>query len=255
MRCLWSLHKPAVVFVSVAFLLAGAAVAQESLVVRSPDGKIEATLHLGPPAAGTASCLSYSVTYEGKPLLLDSPLEFRLEGVDGLLTELTAVKTDREAVDQTWQRVWGKCKTVRDHYNEMRVTLESKGRSQRRLAVIWRAYDDGVAFRYSLPVQSQIKKFKLTEERSQFRFAGDHTVWAADYGQFTTHQEAEFAEGKLSGLKPGGIYGLPLTGRACTSPPWRTRPMRYARCCRRTPTMRRSASSPRRLATAHGERL
>jgi alpha-glucosidase len=179
-------------------------------VVGSPDGKIEATMRIGSPAAGTASCLSYSVTYEGKALLLDSPLEFRLEGADGLLTEMTVVKTDRETVDQTWERVWGKCKTVRDHCNEMRVGLESKSKPKRKLDVIWRAYDDGVAFRYFLPVQSQIKKFKLTDERSQFRFADDHTVWAADYGQFTTHQESEFAEGRLSGLKPGGIYGLPL---------------------------------------------
>ncbi len=214
MRYSASIGKSAAVSILLLTLISGTTMGQESLAVHSPDGKIEVAFRIASPASGAGSCLSYAVTYEGQSLLANSSIDFSLEGEDDLLADLAVIKTDREAIDQTWQRVWGKCKTVRDHYNEMRVMLETKSEPKRRLAVIWRAYDDGVAFRYFLPLQSQIKGFKLTEERSQFRFGADHTVWAADYGQFTTHQEAEFTEGKLSSLKPGEIYGLPLLVQA-----------------------------------------
>ena len=48
-----------------------------------------------------------------------------------------------------------------------------------------------MAFRHFLPEQEKIGEFRLTSERSWFHFVKNHTVWAANYGGFVSHQEDE----------------------------------------------------------------
>jgi alpha-glucosidase len=54
--------------------------------------------------------------------------------------------------------------------------VESQG-EKRTLELIFRAYDDGVAFRYHLPKQPKLAKFNITEELTTFEFTADHTTW------------------------------------------------------------------------------
>lgn len=158
--------------------------------------------------------LYYSVTYNGKPLLREAPLGLDVQGAPGLSDDVMIFRTQRRVYDGVWHRIWGKSARVHNDCEELRVTLQCRANSSRTMDVIWRAYNDGVAFRFHLPRQRDVKQFKLTSESSWFRFAGNHRIWAADYGGFTTHQEAEFAERRLADLKSGGIYGLPLLVQA-----------------------------------------
>ena len=73
-----------------------------------------------------------------------------------------------------------------------------------------RVFDDGIAFRYQIPEQPGIGEFKLASERSEFHFVANHTVWAANYGGFVSHQEGEFKKMTLSQIRPGDIIGCPL---------------------------------------------
>ncbi|MBN2127972.1 MAG: glycoside hydrolase family 97 N-terminal domain-containing protein, partial [Sedimentisphaerales bacterium] len=216
MRNVTCIRSQSVIAILLGSILAGGTRAQEAVELTSPDGKIKVAFRVAQLSGAYPKGARpyYSVTYGDQALVLDSPLGFEIEGVPELSADLTVVTTDRQAADTTWQRVCGKSKTVRDHYNELRVTLATVAEPQRTFDIVWRAYDDGVAFRYFLLDQAQLKQFRLIAERSWFRFAGDHTVWAANYERFESPQETEFFQKRLSNIAPGSVYGLPLLVKA-----------------------------------------
>lgn len=112
------------------------------------------------------------------------------------------------------KRMSGKCKSVDNHCNELRLLLVEANPPHRQLELIFRAYNDGVAFRYFLPQQPGIGEFRLTSERSEFHFAGDYVAWAADYGGFVSHQESEFNKIRLNKISPSQIFEVPLLIKA-----------------------------------------
>ena len=93
----------------------------------------------------------------------------------------------------------------------MTVELEETGKRPRRLILVFRAYDDGAAFRYVLPEQENLKNVSIVAEDSQFRFLGDHRAWVLELASFTTSNEREFVPMPLLGIKPETIVGPPLT--------------------------------------------
>ena len=182
------------------------AVSSGPLRVASPDGRVEILFRLGTNQEPT-----YSVLFQGKTVVEDSPLEldFRQGGFWGAGQKIAAVR--RTTHDETYPIVAGKSKQARDHYNQMVVALEEIAAPHRRIELHFRVYNDGAAFRYFIPDQLQLREFELFAERSEFRFTADHTCWAAQYGSFTTPQEKEFDRISLDRIQPGAIVGLPLT--------------------------------------------
>lgn len=88
---------------------------------------------------------------------------FRLEGA----------KTSTH--DETWKPVWGEVAQIRDHYNELEYTLTNDAGCP--LVLRFRAYDEGVGFRYELPGGKCAGKVTVTDERTEFQMTGDHTAW------------------------------------------------------------------------------
>ncbi|MHC4149002.1 MAG: glycoside hydrolase family 97 protein [Planctomycetota bacterium] len=186
-----------------AYLVTGSLFAQDRYAILSPDKKIKAEVTVD-------KSLSYSVWFEGKQIIVDSPLG--LELTEGTLPEpnATVQKQRRWPRKQKWTPVYGQRRGIISNCNEIQMGIFQPGELGRRLRLIFRAYNDGVAFRYYLPGMNLIKEFVLTKENSQFRFAGDHTIWAADYAKFVSHQEQEFKQTRLSSIKPESVIGLPL---------------------------------------------
>src|SRR5271157_5520538 len=101
---------------------AAAASAKSAREVRSPDGKIAVTIHTDAP-------LGYSITVDGKPLLVRSRLGLELEG-DVKLGEKPVVQGEaRKSVNNHWVNQWGKNRDVRDRYNELTLTLKDGDRT------------------------------------------------------------------------------------------------------------------------------
>lgn len=129
----------------------------------------------------------------------------------GLLAEgLKVADTSRRTGDQTYAIIAGKSASGRDHFNEVTIALQEKRSPGRRIELIFRAYDDGVAFRYAIPKQDALEELDVIAERSEFRFAGNHRCWPILHEHFQTSFESEFHKKNLSDLKPGGLVGLPL---------------------------------------------
>jgi alpha-glucosidase len=184
--------------------------ASNSESLASPNGTLKITIAIKPEAATapTAVPLGYSVQYRGRNVLLDSPFALDFKGGHPFATSLAIRNVTRRSMDESWQRVYGKRKQVRNHFNEMTLELQETTAPSRRLDLVVRAYDDGIAFRYHLP--QAWRTFELAAEDTAFHFPDDVTVWAANYGGFHSSQEGEFRRLKLSQLVSGQVYGCPL---------------------------------------------
>ena len=178
------------------------------LKLMSPDGQLAITLELNEQGA-----LLYSVSYRAQTVIAPSALglEFK-EG--GLLSQgLHVTDVRRDMRDQRYTLVAGKTREARDHYHELTVALAEERAPSRRLELVFRAYDDGAAFRYKLPAQDALKDFELAAERSEFRFPADLDCWALQLGSFTTSYEGEYDHLISDRIRPDAVIGLPLVCR------------------------------------------
>ena len=115
-----------------------------------------------------------------------------------LMDGFELMQTIKTSHDDTWKPVWGETDEIRNHYNEMTVSL-LQAKSNRNIKIRFRVYDDGVGFRYEFPQQKDLNYFVIKEEHTQFAMAGDHKAWWLP-GDYDT-QEQETQESKLSEIR------------------------------------------------------
>ena len=188
--------------------------------VKSPNGNIELKFsvdNMGRPL--------YEMTYKGREVVRPSFLGLELakdkhasKGLNetDLMDGFKIVKEETKEFDETWQPVWGETKDIRNHYNELAVTLnqtiekpeyqgngKDKGlalnRQVREMIIRFRVYDDGIGFRYEVPQQKELNYFLIKDEHTEFAMAGDHTAWWLP-GDYDT-QEQETQETRLSEIR------------------------------------------------------
>jgi alpha-glucosidase len=146
-------------------------IAQEPVRVASPDGRNTVVVQV------EDGRLHYSVQRDGRPIILPSALGFEFRAAPPLRDDLRVVGTARNTVDHTWEQVWGEVARVRDHHNELRVTVEEAVAPGRRFDLVVRAFDDGIGFRYDVPSQPALGAFEIMEELTEFILADDALTW------------------------------------------------------------------------------
>jgi alpha-glucosidase len=197
-------HIKFMIMFSLFVLLIGGCVQKEDFSVTSPDGKVSVLFDLieGVP--------HYSVAYSGFGIIEPSSLGFRLRDSLPIRKDLKAIGTVRDIVDQTWKPVWGKRSEIRNFYNQLTVNLQEKESPSRKIDVVFRVYDDGVAFRYYFPEQESVTDIAVQEEETSFNFSDNYTCFALQLGGFTTPYEKEFDKMFLEDIGIDSIIGLPL---------------------------------------------
>src|SRR5688500_3723613 len=150
---------------------AGPLSAQEWLRVTSPDGRnvVSVGLHEGR--------LHYAVERRGRSIVMPSVLGFEFRGAPRLRDSLRITGNARNAVNQTWTQPWGEVARVRDHHNELRVSVVETAPPVRRFDVVFRVFNDGVGFRYEVPAQPALGEFEISDELTQFALADDSRAW------------------------------------------------------------------------------
>ncbi|MGH9452444.1 MAG: glycoside hydrolase family 97 N-terminal domain-containing protein, partial [Terriglobia bacterium] len=150
----------------VAIRLAPCAFAFQAVTATSPDGNLSISFQVkansSPYQAGARPY--YSVHYKNAEVLADSPLGLKFLGMAPLETNLAITGSSMSTHDDFWQNPFGQRHNIRDHYNQLTVPLVETKAPHRRVKLVFRAYNDGVAFRYVLPQQPAIQKFTLSSE-------------------------------------------------------------------------------------------
>jgi alpha-glucosidase len=183
-----------------------------SVVLKSPNGALEisiATLR-GQTPQESGGQLAYRVAFRGKALLDWSDIGLALQNAPPLGPALRIESSQQSSRDETWTTMQGKSKSVRNHYNTVTVRTMETAANGRRLVVEVRAYDDGVAFRYIIPAQPNLKELRILNEITRFNFTTDARTWAPTARGFQTSNESEYREVALSGLRPDNLLNLPL---------------------------------------------
>ena len=142
---------------------------------------------------------TYKLTYKNQEVIKESSLGFHLKNdKKSLLDDFKITDTNTSTFDETWQPVWGEVKEIRNHYNQLKVTL-TQSETDRIMVVNFRLFDDGLGFRYEFPTQKNLVYFTIEEERTQFAMTGDHTAFwiPGDYDS----QEYDYTESKLTEIR------------------------------------------------------
>ena len=205
--------KKGIIFLAISLSIVSTLTAQIT-VMKSPDENIAASLTI-------SDKIYFSVYYNGKQVVQDSEIGLQFNQSPYLGRDMKIVKNELREIDELWTPVIGQYEEVLNHANEFSITLKEKKFPARELKLVFRLYNDGVAFRYVIPesFSSFISNYKqgatiaLVDELIDFSFNENHTVWAADYGSYTTHQETEFTQVNLSDIEEEDIIGLPLLVR------------------------------------------
>ncbi|WP_312557683.1 glycoside hydrolase family 97 protein [Empedobacter brevis] len=178
--------------------------------LKSPNGDFVMDFSLSKDGKPT-----YQLKYKGKDVVKPSHLGFEFKAkhkemdfavqdrvedekakdIANFLSGFTIVDTKTSTVDETWKPVWGEVDKIRNHFNELAVTV-SQPNTDRQMVIRFRLFDEGLGFRYEFPEQKNLKYFVIKEEHSQFAMAGDHTAFWIP-GDYDT-QEYDFTESKLS---------------------------------------------------------
>jgi len=179
-------------------LLVSTAATAESIT--SPNGLLKLNFSLSPKGEPT-----YELSYKNKVVIKPSKLGLELKNESGLMNGFVLTDAKTSTFDETWTPVWGEVKQIRNHYNELAVTLNQKAQS-RDIVVRFRLFDEGLGFRYEFPSQKNLNYFVIKEEHTQFAMNGDHTAFWIP-GDYDT-QEYDYTESKLTeirGLMKGAI--------------------------------------------------
>lgn len=160
--------------------------------VSSPDGIVELSFNLK-----DGHIPVYSLDYKGKPVVGESHLGFKLQG-SGMYDWFEISDTATREIDETWNPVWGEESQIRNHCNEMTVTLRQTS-SNRFMKICFRVFDDGMGLRYEFPDQKSMAYFVITDELTEFAMTGDHTAWWIP-GDYDT-QEYDYTRSRLSEIR------------------------------------------------------
>ncbi|CAH8283658.1 glycosyl hydrolase family 97 [Mariniflexile fucanivorans] len=173
--------------------------------LKSPNGEL--TMQFSLKSDGTPT---YQLHFKSNPVIKTSNLGLELKNdKKSLLDDFTISNTETSTFDDTWKPVWGEVKTIRNHYNELAVTLKQK-ETDRILIIRFRLFDEGLGFRYEFPTQKNLVYFVIKEEKTQFAMTGDHTAFWIP-GDYDT-QEYDFTESKLSEIR--GKFDAAVTSNA-----------------------------------------
>jgi alpha-glucosidase len=160
-------------------LLVCAAPVARAQSVSSPDGRI--TLDFAVlDAPNCTGCMHYKVAFNGAPVIAPSRLGLDLADGSKILDNFFIASSQTASRDSTWSPVYGERSTVRDQYNELSVVVNQSQAPRRELLLTFRAYDAGVAFRYTIQGGGDIS---IAAENTQFRFLRDHLSWQAASAQ------------------------------------------------------------------------
>lgn len=172
--------------------------------ITSPNGQLQLNFSVNSQGEPV-----YELFYKGKAVIKPSKLGLELKNDPGLMNGFTLADTQTSTFDETWEPVWGEVKQIRNHYNEMAVTLDQKAQD-RNIIIRFRLFDDGLGFRYEFPLQKNLNYFVIKEERTQFAMTGDHKAFWIP-GDYDT-QEYDFTESKLSEIR--GLMKSAITSNA-----------------------------------------
>lgn len=164
----------------------------QAQTVSSPSGKIALSFQLS-----SAGQPTYSVNYKTKSVVVSSDLGIQLKDKPALNANFEIQTSKNTTFNEIWNPVLGEQSSIVNHYNELVVGLIQKG-TNIKVNLVFRAFDEGVAFRYDFPKQKELNYFIISDEDTQFNLSENNKVFWLP-GDFDSN-EYEYNETQFSDI-------------------------------------------------------
>jgi len=199
---------PGLIWACSAALAQGQGQGQAQLELRSPNGRNAVAV-----AIDGEKRVTYSVLRDRQVILAPSAVMMELDS-DRIGYGLQISGAERREVDQSYPIVARKAAHGRDHFRELIVHLSETGEDARRMDLVVRAYDDGVAFRTVLPLQPRTEAALVRDEHTEFRFPQAYPCWGLNIGSFGRSHEGEFDPIDTTRTREHNLFDVPFLCQA-----------------------------------------
>lgn len=161
-----------------------------TISVQSPNGKIRIDFGIN-----KTSAIFYSVAIEDSTIIQNSQLGFQIEGEPDFGKNLKIVSFAKTAIDQLWKPVFGERSVVKDVYNQVKIHVKETVLPEREFEILFRVYDEGVAFNYTFLPQAEKDSIVIQKEFTEFKLNKNYDCWVADRAQ------SEYRKEKINSIK------------------------------------------------------
>jgi alpha-glucosidase len=185
-------------------LLLAMAAQADTYAIKSPNARVQFEL------TNNNNGLSYSLSLDGKQIISESSLGLIIDDLPIGKNEMQFVGKEEASVNDSFNLVAGRSKTVADHYNTATYKFTAKDDRKLSLNLVVRAYDEGLAIHYQLPNQTGLTQFTIQNELTRFGFAADYSCFGLNLGKFANSHEGEFDPIKSSAIREHHLFDNPL---------------------------------------------
>lgn len=170
----------------------GNAVREVRLV--SPDGRQEMTIAVADENGATR--IIWSAGRDGRAVILPSAMDLTVdnhvwehalarfyEPLDRWFDNLELKDVTYSSRDTVWHNAYGERSSVHDAWNGAVLHFAKDDGSDYRLDIEARAYDEGVAFRYVLPMHPDAIYHRVKADNTEFTFPDGSLAWVTWWAQ------------------------------------------------------------------------
>ena len=151
------------------FAFSGSCFAQTA-TLQSPNGNIKITI------SDELTTPSYSIDFKNKPVINHSALGFKFKQQAPFSEGSKITHTQKNTQNTQWQQPWGERQIVTDNHNEVAVTFKKPQGGV--FTVKFRAFNNGVGFRYEVPKQPGFENIEITKELTEFAITDSQSATA-----------------------------------------------------------------------------
>jgi alpha-glucosidase len=144
---------------------------KNSLTVNSPNNQITVIFN------SNNEGINYAIEYKDSLLIKPSKLGYQFKDMQPFEKNFIISEFKLSNSNTAWTQVWGENKEIADNYNKLAISLQEKEGLKRKINIIFKLYDDGVGFRYEIPIQKNIDSIYITNELTEFNFINNHSAW------------------------------------------------------------------------------
>lgn len=184
-------------------LLSVGARAQKIVEITSPDKKLVCTVRIDKEG------IHYQLAREKKTLISSSQLSLQFDGKD-LSPSLTVSKLSSRDGVENYTLINGKASAITDHFKEVVIPITEKDAPHTKFNLIFRAFNEGVAFRYELLGRDGAKRFTLTDELAEFRLTENPTAKVLPLPNYTSSHEGFYTTAPLQNLPANTLMDMPV---------------------------------------------
>jgi alpha-glucosidase len=145
----------------------------DQISIESPNKKIVVTVET------IEGQLFYSVINEEEPIVNKSRLGFLFKNMPDLGNNVKINTVNQISTNETWEQVWGEKRLIENRFEELVLNIKEKNGLKRNFNLYFKVFNDGLGFRYEIPVQQNVDSIIITDELTQFNIANIYRAWWA----------------------------------------------------------------------------